>query len=357
MSLILLADISNNKSSGTNVYLQEIVSILKSKGITFKLVAECELKSLDLVRNIHDDYLVINKRPALFDSLVSGVFWDLYIYFLLSKYDSKIIISTGSLSKYWGILALSKKSKAIFHTYPKKSISNIHFVFKFLKRFYKNNQIYTVSNFSKTQIETMYSLSNIGVIYNYSKLEGKGKVNRVNKFLPYNILTVGNFTSYKNVEIWFKVAKELVENGVNVKFTWCGGGDLLDYYNRLVVNNNLQSKIILMGHVDKIEEEYAIADIYFQPSLIENHSLSVLDALSYGLPCVLSDVGGMRETASEKSAFFVQPFDVDLFSSHLKALVDDLSLYSAMSDYAYLEYKENFHKNNFCKRLVDEKFI
>jgi len=43
-----------------------------------------------------------------------------------------------------------------------------------------------------------------------------------------------------------------------------------------------------------VEILYKMANIYFQPSLIESQSIAVVDALNFGLPCVVSNVGVAR---------------------------------------------------------------
>jgi glycosyltransferase involved in cell wall biosynthesis len=95
---------------------------------------------------------------------------------------------------------------------------------------------------------------------------------------------------------------------------------------------------IALGSVDNAAAYLRYADIYFQPSNHEGLSMSLLEALSAGLPCVASSVGGnietlgcpsgsMRDDGSEETretaCGFLVPNDPEAMAQALATLVSD----------------------------------
>ena len=113
-----------------------------------------------------------------------------------------------------------------------------------------------------------------------------------------NVLTVGHVVAYKNPDVWINMAILLKESMPlsDLKFTWVGDGDLLETCRTKIKNLGADSWIKFVGHDSEIAKYYDQCDIYVQPSLIENLGMSVLDAMRYGIPCIVANTGGLPET-------------------------------------------------------------
>ena len=78
---------------------------------------------------------------------------------------------------------------------------------------------------------------------------------------------------------------------------------------------------------DAKEQEYLDADIYALPSHVEDLPYGMLEAMGYGLPCVVSDVGGLSTlTEQGASGLLVPPQDVDALVEALGRLLGDATL-------------------------------
>ena len=64
------------------------------------------------------------------------------------------------------------------------------------------------------------------------------------------------------------------------------------------------------------------ASLVLQPSLDEGFGLPVLEAMRAGAPCVVSDIGALREVAAD-AALFVDPEDAEALTDAIDAIADD----------------------------------
>ncbi|TOG57259.1 glycosyltransferase, partial [Vibrio parahaemolyticus] len=72
---------------------------------------------------------------------------------------------------------------------------------------------------------------------------------------------------------------------------------------------------------DDVEELLSKSDIFLLISNWEGYPISILEAMSYGLPVVASDVGGVRESVTHGyNGCLIPRGDVE----YLKNTIDDL---------------------------------
>lgn len=111
------------------------------------------------------------------------------------------------------------------------------------------------------------------------------------------IISVGRLSIQKNPKLFNDIALEFNDNP-NVQFIWCGDGEL---------KSELTSpNIKCTGWIERktLENYLANADIYLSTSLWEGLPLSVLEAMSIGLPVVLSDCVGNRDLVEDNGVLY-----------------------------------------------------
>ena len=64
---------------------------------------------------------------------------------------------------------------------------------------------------------------------------------------------------------------------------------------KLVVDKGLSHFVHFMGSHNDVRPFYNAADLFLMTSLSETFSIAAIEAMSFGLPCVLTDVGGTSE--------------------------------------------------------------
>jgi glycosyltransferase involved in cell wall biosynthesis len=120
----------------------------------------------------------------------------------------------------------------------------------------------------------------------------------------FNVVALGRIVPQKNLEmliLTFAKVKKLIPNA---KLTIIGGGesknsDLGDKYTlslfRLVNEMNLSDSVLFTGSVLSPDELLKKSDIYIITSHWEGIPNSLLEAMAIGLPCIATDVGGVKE--------------------------------------------------------------
>jgi len=281
----------------------------------------------------------------------------------LKEKPDMIVVSIGTPGMFIGLILFPVKFMYVFHTYPLKSkiigLSSIQKLF--LNLFINTNKILvTVSEYSKKQILEYWvpaGKSNyIHVIYNSAKktsfVEGNSRNENIN---IYHVLTLGHVTWYKNPKLWIEVSQKVIRqrSKIHLEFIWAGEGDLLEECKGLVDQKGLGA-IKFIGYQENVGSLYRDSVIYFQPSLLENHSISVIEAMAHGLPCITSNTGGLPESVvNGETGFTCPPDDVECFVSHIIRLLDDDKLRYKMGQSGKLRAEMLFSEEVQEKKMID----
>lgn len=169
-------------------------------------------------------------------------------------------------------------------------------IFIWMEKFasFFGGKIVACSQSEKEAIEEQ-GIKNVTFINNGIKpLEIEKKVNTSDKI---TIISVGRLSIQKNPKLFNDIALEFIDNP-NIQFIWCGDGEL---------KSELTSpNIKCTGWIERktLKNYLANADIYLSTSLWEGLPLSVLEAMSIGLPVVLSDCVGNRDLVENKDFLY-----------------------------------------------------
>jgi glycosyltransferase involved in cell wall biosynthesis len=274
-----------------------------------------------------------------------------------------IVVSNVSPETYLGLAFFPVPFLGVIHTYPlgkpNKLISKIVSVLRNLLMkiifAFPSKKLLTVSEFSKYQILNSWGLSSnkVSVIHNFGGHNRRIKEHKSVDEESY-ILTFGHVTYYKNPLIWIKVAENVINcfQGKNVVFIWGGDGDLLEQCRKNVAATEICEHIRFIGHTSEVDSYYAIASLYFQPSTIENHGISIVEAMSYSLPCVVSNIGGSPESVEHGiNGFLTPPDDIDAMSKAIIKLIDNNSLKQAMGQQSLRIFNEKFSHSIWRQKM------
>jgi glycosyltransferase involved in cell wall biosynthesis len=243
--------------------------------------------------------------------------------------------------------------KVIFHlhspavqTYYEKSSSLKKELIK--KIFNSYDRIVVLSNVWKKVVKTITD-SKISVIHNPVQIKNINSKSSNNS--EVSIIVLGEIGERKGSYDIVEAAK-LIKHP-NIKITMYGSGDIEQVQN-LINNNNLNDKLKLGGWIkgEDIKNAYSNADIYILPSYQEGLPMSVLEAMSYGLPIISTPVGGTPDAVeNEVNGFLIEPGDYRSLAEKIEFLAENQELRHQMGQKSYEIVKNKFDINIIAQEL------
>lgn len=208
------------------------------------------------------------------------------------------VVSVGTPGMFLSAACTHSTPIVIAHGYP-HGLRQRFFGRRLLSpRIPKGTTFISLSKFETRCISRAWNLklSNSGVETVLSTDGGlRNKHPTVDK--PLRVLTASMVEPYKEPRFWIDVADEVIQRMPpnSVEFIWFGEGSLLSKSRKYTERKTSSQNVHFPGLSRKPDPEFARADIYLQFSSIENMSLSVLKAQKFGIPCVVSNTGGLPE--------------------------------------------------------------
>ena len=138
--------------------------------------------------------------------------------------------------------------------------------------------------------------------------------------LPENaciLFSVGELNENKNHQVIIRALSKLPVENTHYVIAGKGANNekLISLANELGVGERFH----LLGYRNDISELYKMADIFILPSIREGLNVSIMEAMSSGLPCVVSDIRGNRDLIDDKEGgFLVSTMEID---SYVKAII------------------------------------
>lgn len=212
-----------------------------------------------------------------------------------------------------------------FREYRKK---NLHFVDKHLSMC---DAVITLSEGWKKYFTESVGLSNVHVIPNIianpkdMNVAGDGK---------FHLLFLGAINDGKGIFDLLDVIRDMKEVWQDRIVLHVGGNDQVDRFKKTVNDYGLNAIVIYEGWVsgDKKAELFNLADAYILPSYIEGLPISILEAMSYGVPVLSTKVGGIPEVVRTNSnGILFEPGDKKAMREAIESMLSSRELYDSMS--------------------------
>jgi glycosyltransferase involved in cell wall biosynthesis len=145
----------------------------------------------------------------------------------------------------------------------------------------------------------------------------------------YQIISIGSLAQmYKSPDILINSIRILKNKGINCNLTWLGGGDFKEDMEFFAKELKMDNHITFVGNVDKIKvREYLIqSDIFVLASRTEGLPRAIIEAMSVGLPCVATTVGGIPELLN--NAVLVPKDNAEAIAEKIKKLIEIPEFYN-----------------------------
>lgn len=295
------------------------------------------LKRLDMRLGTKLEYPIYAMRGKLQQHVPQLYDW-LFARHAISAFRPDLVVTiNGDPGSRLGVMLFGGPIVNVIQTYPTTQLqSGLRRLANWLSRRPRKHFV-TVSRFSANLIQQNLGVDAhaISVIPN-SYRPPDAPLPRPTTAPPPTVLTIAHMNDYKDPETWFAVAQRIVRQQPHTRWVWLGNGHLYDAMCERIRAAGLAAQLIAPGYISdphEIERYYAAASVYYQPSLIESQGIAVADAMARGLPCVVSNIGGLPESVLDGETGYVCPArDADAMSARLLALLNDADLRHRMGE-------------------------
>lgn len=161
--------------------------------------------------------------------------------------------------------------------------------------------------------------------------------------LDFCVGMVARLEKVKDHETLLRAARRVQNKNKKVKFLLVGSGSQEDYLKAVAESLHLEN-CIFAGFIAEVEKITGIMDLEVITSRQEALSLSIIEAMSIGLPVLGSYTGGIKEVIEEGK------------NGELFQVGDDVTLARKILDLAADVDKQRYYGKNGIK-TVNEKFL
>lgn len=300
-------------------------------------------KQYELLKLIDKDTDIINVHDNGFEHLM---------FFALNKFN--IVWQINDMPGIFGV-GVSKGHKRRRFSFRKYLIQ------KYFSYIAKNIDNVTV-NVTKNKDRVLECMGvQAEVLYCGVDLNEKLKVHSFNLDSKdrVNILSSGVFFPYRNYETQIKIISDLRKQGVNAYLKIIGATDRApEYYEKikgLIREHGLDDYIEICGQVSetKYEELHNWADLFMFINIDQSWGLAVFEAMSCGLPVIVSEsVGATEILSNEIDSIIVNPVEVEEICSKIKRLMWDREYYTSIAVNAMEATRKYTWDDMYSKKML-----
>lgn len=212
------------------------------------------------------------------------------------------------------------------------------------------DKVFVLGEFWKKEMESILPQDKIEVLYNGVNCLNENPYSSESKDIVFFGLLKRTKGIYDLIDATALLDKKI---DPDIKVRLCGTdeeGNIPEY----IQNKNLQNRIILEGWVgaekrDRILREAMISVL---PSYFEGLSMTVIEAMAYGVPVVTTNISTMPELIAD-SGMLVEPGDSQRLAELIYSMISEKQLRKNCSDRLYSRAKEIFSIETMVANTVN----
>jgi len=164
------------------------------------------------------------------------------------------------------------------------------------------------------------------------------------------LLSIGELIKRKNHETALKALAKV--NSENFLYLICGRGELEYDLKNLTLSLGIEDKVKFLGYRNDILEICAASDVFLFPSFQEGLPVSVMEAMSAGLPIICSAIrGNIDLIKNDNGGFLFEPDDTNGIILNIEKILNDTDLRQTMGQRNIDEVKK------YDVKVVKDKMI
>ena len=263
--------------------------------------------------------------------------WELRSIF--RKYRPDVVHLHSSKAGLLGRLAFPSR-KVVYTVHGFDSIRLSFKVFlpleKLMQRFCA--AIVGVSQYDVQTMNECHITRNVSYVYNgirRSPWDASLTWNVPTEKYKKTMLCIARVSPQKKIDLFLEVAAAMPQYA----FVWIG--------NQMDIENH-PDNVYFLGNVPDAGRFCQLADLFILPSNYEGLPMVILEAMSFGLPVVASNVGGVSEIVVDDQTGYAVQNTMEAFTGSIARILEDEQLYSKMKRNA----EERFEKDLTAQQML-----
>ncbi|MCI6002643.1 MAG: glycosyltransferase [Tenericutes bacterium] len=297
-----------------SLHNHKIINTLKEGIKASKILLKKRIKVIKYIKNCKSDYIVSTRCE--FSTL-------------LSKYGNNNTVKIAQEHRY------HNNDKKYINTIKNK-YNNIDYLFALTKCLYNDYKEFLKNN-KHTKVELVPNM-----LYEIPKCNSK--------LDKKNIITISRLDYGKKNDDIIKSFSKIKES--NWKLYIIGDGKEFNNLKKLINDLNLKNKVILTGYKNKEEINKYMLDssLFLMASITEGLPMVLLEAMSYGIPCIAYEVpSGVNDIIEDgRNGYIIKNRNELEYIKRIEEVINDSKLRNNLGTNAKEKAKE-FSKEKIVK--------
>ncbi len=166
------------------------------------------------------------------------------------------------------------------------------------------------------------------------------------------LLSVGRLTAQKGFDHLLQAFARVHEKHPHAALAIAGDGRQRESLMAQIHSLGLDGHAFLLGQRDDVPRLLAVADIYVNASLMEGTPVSVLEAMSAGLPIVATSVGDTPHLLESDAGVLVPPAQGEKLAGALIGLLSDSARRDALGKSARARAQKDYSPQAWTRNLL-----
>lgn len=247
-----------------------------------------------------------------------------------------------------------------YNSFLKKIIASV--LFNINKAYLKNNPEIIKLSASYNAGQWMFGrekfeILNNGIDVNKYRFElSKREKVRENLGIDFDkkvICVVARMTYQKNYERILSIFKRISSNDDSYRLIILGDGDQREFVKDYIKTNNLESRVLMVGEKNNVNDYLCASDCMLMPSRFEALPFAIIEAQSSGVPCVVSKKVIPEDADVTGKIAFVDLSDEDtIWMKHIDYFMKQRNDYKERSKMNKNVLLSKYNNKNSIKSLI-----
>lgn len=175
--------------------------------------------------------------------------------------------------------------------------------------------------------------------------------NRKGKNKSFDICCVARLSEQKNPLKFLDVVQIVCKKFENLRVIWVGDGEMKDVVLKEIHDRGLNKNVELVGFKKNPYELMSQSKIFLLTSIFEGYGLVAFEAMALGLPCVVSNVGGLPSVVDDDCGFLCN--NTEEYVKAVITLLENSKVRRGYEKKAFLKASKLDNLDEYMKKLSE----